>query len=79
MSESRLLDVITACLNRPPSSLTVANGTADASWSSLDQITLMMELEVRFGVQFTLDEIVGTASVGAIQSLLAAKGVAISL
>lgn len=45
-------------------------------WDSLGHMTLVAALEERFGLQFEVDEIMEMATVAAILSILAAKGVA---
>ncbi|HAD88166.1 MAG TPA: acyl carrier protein [Rhodospirillaceae bacterium] len=46
------------------------------AWDSLNHITLVVELEGAFGVQFTTDELAAMANIGDLVDCLLAKGVA---
>ena len=45
------------------------------AWDSLNHITLVVELEGAFGIQFTTDELAAMANVGDLVDCLLAKGV----
>tara|TARA_R110000782_G_scaffold243386_4_gene329950 strand:+ start:1856 stop:2116 length:261 start_codon:yes stop_codon:yes gene_type:complete len=45
------------------------------AWDSLNHITLIVELEGAFGIQFTTDELAAMSKVGDLVDCLLAKGV----
>jgi acyl carrier protein len=44
-------------------------------WDSLAQLKLIMGCEEEFGIKFTIDETIGSNSVGRLKSVLISKGV----
>ncbi len=52
------------------------NASMVEAWDSLNHITLVVELELATGIQFTTDELAAMADVGGLIDCLAGKGVA---
>jgi len=59
-----------------PSEVTDATSNQNtAEWDSLGHVTLIMELESRYGVSFSTEEALALTSVGTLKRTLAERGI----
>jgi acyl carrier protein len=75
MTEDALLTLIAGTLGIDPAEVTEHSGIENTrKWDSLRQIMLMTELETRFGIELSDQEMLGTTSVAKIRALLRQRG-----
>lgn len=75
MSTDPLLTLIAGTLGIAPSEVNEdSDSTNTRKWDSLRQVMLMTELETRYGIELTDQELVDTTSVARIRAVLRAHG-----
>jgi len=71
-----LISIVAEVLDVPPGSLSENSGPESvAPWTSLAHISLMLAIEERLDVHFTMDEMAGARSIAQIREALQQKGV----
>lgn len=74
-----LVDLVAGVLNVSPEHLTDESGPKTVpEWDSLAHVTIASAAEQTYGVEFTMPDILGIATLGDLKKLLTDRGVAIS-
>lgn len=74
----RVCEIVASTFGVDPDSVDEQTSTQTlAAWTSLAHLRLMTNVQDTFGVRFTMSEMSEMSSVGAIERVLAAKGVAV--
>ncbi len=71
-------DIVTEQLGIPKEKISDTLTPADVpEWDSMNYLLFIGELEKQYNISFTMDEILGAASLGAVRALVATKGISI--
>jgi len=71
-------DIVTEQLGIPKEKISDALTPADVpEWDSMNYLLFIGELEKQYNISFSMDEILGAASLGAVRALVASKGISV--